>query len=91
MTKFLTLLLLGAAGSASALTQQCTGEAVDDAGNWYCGAVSQILYEGFVTSGSYQQVTDMTDTGDCEMQAKSYSGALSPLNEDVRELAPMVS
>ena len=44
--KFIAPAILAAAGLVSALTQQCTGTALNEGGNWYCGAVKQILYEG---------------------------------------------
>lgn len=77
--------LLATAGWASALTQQCTGKAVDEGGNWFCGAVNHILYEGIVGKGSFKAVTNMGSNGDCQTEDKPYSGPLAPLDEDVRQ------
>lgn len=81
--KYTTPFLLASAGLASAFTQQCTGSAVDEGGNWFCGAVKQILYEGFASSGSYKAVTNMGASGQCESKDVSYNGPLGPLEEDV--------
>ncbi|KAK5992805.1 PGA52-like protein [Cladobotryum mycophilum] len=75
--------LLATASLATALTQQCTGNAVDEGGNWFCGAVSHILYEGLVGKGSFKAVTHMGDNGECTMEDKTYSGPLAPLDEDL--------
>lgn len=75
--------VLASAGSAAALIKDCTGTAQDEGGNWFCGAVSHILYSGIQGQGSYQAVTQMTDSGECLREAKAYSGPLSPLDEDV--------
>jgi hypothetical protein len=81
--KLSTLSFLTYTGLASALTQQCTGNAVNEGGNWFCGAVNQILYQGFSSSGSYKAVTRMGSGGSCQFQPFSYGGALGPLSEDV--------
>lgn len=78
-----TTLLLASAGLASALTQQCSGTAADEGGNWFCGAVSHILYQGIGGKGSYKAVTNMGTTGECSQQDKAYGGPLAPLDEDV--------
>ncbi|KAF4449422.1 hypothetical protein F53441_7284 [Fusarium austroafricanum] len=77
------LSLLASAGLASALTQQCSGTAVNEGGNWFCGLIDQILYEGFTSSGSYKAVTKMGDDGSCQTESSSYDGALGPLSEDL--------
>jgi hypothetical protein len=81
--KLSTLSFLTYAGLASALTQQCSGNAVNEGGNWFCGVVDQILYQGFSSSGSYKAVTRMGNDGSCQFQPFSYGGALGPLSEDV--------
>ncbi|KAI5467321.1 putative TOS1-like glycosyl hydrolase-domain-containing protein [Mariannaea sp. PMI_226] len=80
--KYTSFVLLTAGSRlASALTQTCTGKAVDEGGNWFCGAVNEIVYEGFLQSGSYKAVTSMTDSGECLTEEKAYGGPLSPLDE----------
>ncbi|KAM0344379.1 hypothetical protein ACHAPU_007563 [Fusarium lateritium] len=81
--KLSTLSFLTYTGLASALTQQCTGNAVNEGGNWFCGAIDQILYQGFSRSGSYNSVTRMGNDGSCQFQPSSYGGALGPLSEDL--------
>ncbi|KAJ4164424.1 hypothetical protein LMH87_006100 [Akanthomyces muscarius] len=80
--KHATIALITAAASmAAGLTQDCTGTAKDEGGNWFCGVVNHILYQGIGGSGSYEAVTAMTSTGECKKATKSYSGPLAPLNE----------
>ncbi|RMJ17108.1 hypothetical protein CDV36_003190 [Fusarium kuroshium] len=79
--KFTTPVLLASAGVASALTQQCTGNALNEGGNYFCGAVKQILYEGFAGSGSYKAVTNMGNNKQCDTEDVPYSGPLAPLDE----------
>ncbi|PHH84248.1 hypothetical protein CDD83_2245 [Cordyceps sp. RAO-2017] len=77
-----SLLLLASAGWAAALTQQCSGTAVKDGGNWYCGRVGRILYQGLNgRGGSYKDVTAMDSNGRCDFEDKPYSGPLAPLDE----------
>lgn len=75
--------ILAMAGSAMALQQDCTGTAVDEGGNWFCGAVKALRYEGVGSSGSYDAITSMSEDGACGTAKKEYSGPLAPLNEDV--------
>lgn len=81
--KYSTPLLLASASWASALTQQCSGTAVNEGGNWFCGKISHILYEGIVGKGSFKAVTGMGSNGECHMEDKPYGGPLAPLDEDV--------
>ncbi|KAH7001606.1 putative TOS1-like glycosyl hydrolase-domain-containing protein [Ilyonectria destructans] len=81
--KYTTAIVLASTGLASALTQQCTGTAAEEGGNWFCGAIEQILYEGFSGSGSYKEVTNMGASGECETKDTPYSGPLAPLDEDL--------
>jgi hypothetical protein len=75
--------LLAYSGLASALTQQCTGNAINEGGNWFCGAIEEILYQGFSGKGSYQAVSKMGSDGSCQRESISYDGALGPLSEDL--------
>ncbi|KAJ4271581.1 target of Sbf [Fusarium torreyae] len=81
--KLSSLVLLAYTGLSSGLTQQCTGNAVNEGGNWFCGAVKEILYQGFSSGGSYKTVTNMGNDGSCQTQPFSYSGTLGPLSEDL--------
>lgn len=68
-----------------AYCQGCApGTAEEINGNWYCSPVKAITYSNFPGSGSYNRVTYMdADTGECLQQKHTYSGSLSPLNEEV--------
>ncbi|KAG6231039.1 hypothetical protein E4U34_006579 [Claviceps purpurea] len=81
--KYSTPILLASAGWASALKQQCSGTATNEGGNWYCGAVNQIVYEGIKGAGKFKAVTHMSDSGECHYEDKHYSGPLAPLDEDL--------
>jgi hypothetical protein len=61
----------------------CSSGSTDIAGNYYCKAVNAIKYSDVGTAGSYNQVTDMASDGTCTSTAKSFSGAISPLDEEV--------
>ena len=81
--KYTTSILLASASWASALTQQCSGTAIDEGGNWFCGAVKQIMYEGIAGSGSFKGVTNMGENGQCDTEDVPYIGPLAPLDQDV--------
>ncbi|KFG77988.1 hypothetical protein MANI_004584 [Metarhizium anisopliae] len=82
--KYSASVLLASAGLATALIQQCSSrEAVDEGGNWFCGAVDQILYEGIQGKGSFKAVTEMSDAGECLQKDQSYGGPLAPLDQDL--------
>lgn len=83
-------LLLATAGVASALTQQCSGTAKDEGGNWFCGAVDHILYQGIGGKGSFKAVTNMDNNGNCIFEDNAYKGPLAPLDSDV-SLIPQYS
>lgn len=51
-------------------------------GNWYANLVQKISYTGLGSSGTYQRVSDMSN-GQCSYSPQSYSGNLSPLDEEV--------
>lgn len=52
-------------------------------GNYYCSATKKVTYDGVGYSGSYPDVTAMNDDGSCDTTPKSFSGNLSPLNEEL--------
>ncbi|KAG5956518.1 hypothetical protein E4U58_006547 [Claviceps cyperi] len=81
--KYSTSVLLASAGWASALKQQCSGTATNEGGNWFCGAVNQIVYEGIKGAGKFKAVTHMSDSGECHYEDKHYGGPLAPLDEDL--------
>lgn len=78
-----TVFILSFAGSAAA--QACAaGTAKEINGNWYCSPVKAITYSNFPGTGSYDKVTHMNaNSGECLQQRYTYSGSLSPLNEEV--------
>lgn len=84
--KYTTSVLLASMGWASALQQQCSGTATNEGGNWFCGAVNQIVYQGIKGSGKFKAVTNMGSDGECTFEDKHYSGPLAPLDEDVSGL-----
>lgn len=63
--------------------QQCTGSAKNEGGNWFCGAVNQILYSNVGHSGSYKAVSSMGSDGTCEFEDHPFSGPMAPFNEEV--------
>jgi hypothetical protein len=66
--------------------QACAaGTAHEIKGNWYCSAVEAITYANFGKAGSYNKITNI-DGGKCTSEQFHYSGALAPLNEEVRNL-----
>ncbi|KAG5983820.1 hypothetical protein E4U55_007053 [Claviceps digitariae] len=81
--KYTTSVLLASAGWASALQQQCSGTATNEGGNWFCGAVNQIVYQGIKGSGKFKAVTHMGSSGECHFEDKEFSGPLAPLDEDL--------
>lgn len=78
-TASFTIFIIGVA------CQGCApGTAEEINGNWYCSPVKAITYSNFPGSGSYNRVTHMdASTGECSQQRHTYSGSLSPLNEEV--------
>ncbi len=76
------VLALGSAAMASAL-QQCTGTAQNEGGNWFCGAVDQILYSNVGHPGTYKAVSHMGKDGSCNYDSQEFSGPLAPYNEEV--------
>jgi Glycine-rich protein domain (DUF2403) len=73
-----------AAAISGVSAQACAaGSAKEIGGNWYCDAVKAITYSDFGSKGSYNRVTSM-DGGNCQSQPVEYSGALAPLDGEVR-------
>jgi hypothetical protein len=81
--KHSAIAMLASAGMASALTQQCSGTAINEGGNYFCGAVSHILYQGLNTKGTFSAVSQMLSSGECQKNDQSYGGPLAPLDQDV--------
>ncbi|OAA46888.1 hypothetical protein NOR_02524 [Metarhizium rileyi] len=80
--KYTPSALLASVGLSAALTQQCTGgSAVNEGGNWFCGSVNQIIYQGIRGNGGFQAVTDMSSTGKCLQEHQRYDGPLAPLDQ----------
>ncbi|KAI3402513.2 TOS1 [Candida oxycetoniae] len=53
-------------------------------GNYYCSESKKVVYKGIGFAGSYQDVTYMDETtGSCHQQSYSFSGNLSPLDEEL--------
>lgn len=61
----------------------CASGSIEIAGNYYCQAVNAIKYANVGTPGSYNQITHMGSDGTCTSTSKAFSGALSPLDEEV--------
>lgn len=81
--KYTTSVLLASAGWASAFKQQCSGTASNEGGNWFCGAVDQIIYQGIKGSGKFQAVTHMGPTGECKFEDQLFNGPFTPLDDDL--------
>lgn len=78
--KFANLLAVAASLVASASASDC--DYVD--GNYYCDEVSKIIYKNVGFSGSYSDISSMDeDSGDCSSSTLSFSGTLSPLDEEL--------
>ncbi|KAI5284430.1 target of Sbf [Ascosphaera acerosa] len=52
-------------------------------GNWYCGAVKSITYNGFPRSGSYKGVASMGKDGQCEFKDVPFDGPFGPFGEEL--------
>ncbi|KAM0712423.1 hypothetical protein Q7P37_011519 [Cladosporium fusiforme] len=77
--------LLYTTASASQLEARgLCDNAVNDGGNWYCSMVEAITYNGVGAENKYNKITKMDgDSGSCESKPFGYSGAMSPLDEEV--------
>lgn len=79
--KFSSTTLLAVLASLSATVNAgCSFEG----GNYYCSETKKVVYKGIGFSGSYQDVTNMDEnTGKCTQKSYSFSGNLSPLDEEL--------
>ncbi|KAK2004768.1 hypothetical protein LX36DRAFT_595315 [Colletotrichum falcatum] len=77
-----TVVMLASAAFGQAL-QQCSGTAKNEGGNWWCGAVDQILYSNVGHPGTYKAVSNMADDGSCAFEDVPFSGPLAPFNEEL--------
>ncbi|KAG7661551.1 TOS1 [[Candida] subhashii] len=78
--KFSTTALLAILSSLVSVQAACSVEA----GNYYCSPTTKVIYEGLGYSGTYQDVISMDEsTGTCGQQPYSFSGNLSPLDEEL--------
>ncbi|KAK4565412.1 target of Sbf [Recurvomyces mirabilis] len=84
MKYILSATALLAATVAADKRDLCADGSTDDNNNWYCQAVKAITYTGVGGTGSYNRITSMDPTnGQCQSAPQSYSGNLSPLDEEV--------
>ncbi|KAI5953148.1 TOS1 [Candida jiufengensis] len=78
--KFTTTTLISILSSIVATKASCTF----DGGNYYCSETNKIIYKDIGFQGTYQDVTNMDETsGTCSQQSYSFSGNLSPLDEEL--------
>jgi len=90
MQYFLTAAALLAATVIADKRDLCSDGSTDDAGNWYCQAVTAITYTGVGGAGTYDKITGMfasdaqNPSGSCTNSSSPYSGSMSPLDEEVR-------
>lgn len=61
----------------------CGVESQEIAGNWFCKSVKAIQYSNVGIPGSYRKITHMGSDGTCSSTVQTFSGPLSPLNEEV--------
>ncbi|KUJ24321.1 uncharacterized protein LY89DRAFT_572863 [Mollisia scopiformis] len=52
-------------------------------GNWFCQPVSGIQYSNVGSPGAYNRIVAMNTDGSCDSVPQSFSGPLSPLDEEV--------
>jgi len=69
--------------AGSTLADLCAAGSELSGGNWYCQPVKAIKYSNVGHSGSYNKVTAFNSDGSCSFEPVSYSGSLSPLDEEV--------
>lgn len=74
--RFSTSILLALIATVNA---GCT----NDGGNWYCSETDKVVFNGIGFDGSYSDVVSMNENGQCTQQTKSFSGNLSPLDEEL--------
>lgn len=75
--------LILAFAASSAVADQCASGSTLDGGNYFCQLVDAIQYSNVGHAGSYNKVTSMGSDGSCASSPVSYSGSLSPLDEEV--------
>lgn len=83
---FAIILLCGlASGFASNehRSDLCSAGSKNINGNWYCQEVDAVRYTNVGKSGTYNRVISMNSDGQCLTEPYSFSGPLSPLNEEV--------
>lgn len=69
---------------AGTFADNCNSETLFELdGNEYCTAVKAIRYENVGNPGTYGQIVEMSPAGVCSSVPKTFSGPLSPLNEEV--------
>ena len=79
------LLYTSAASAQQLEARGLCDNAVNDGGNWYCSMVKQITYNGVGVQNKNNKITKMDgNSGSCESTPQGYSGAMSPLDEEVR-------
>ncbi|KAK0258921.1 target of Sbf [Friedmanniomyces endolithicus] len=83
MKYILTATALLAATVVADKRDLCTDGSTDDNNNWYCQNVTAITYTGVGGSGSYNKVTSMDTSGTCGSSPSTYSGNLSPLDQEL--------
>ncbi|CAI5758373.1 unnamed protein product [Candida verbasci] len=78
--RFSTTTLFTLLASIISVSADCTF----DGGNYYCSETKKVVYQGIGYSGTYQDVISMDESsGTCQQQSFSFSGNLSPLDEEL--------
>ncbi|KAJ0160966.1 putative pga52 -like protein [Colletotrichum tanaceti] len=77
-----TVAMVASAAVGQAL-QQCSGTAKQEGGNWFCGAVDQILYSNVGHAGTYKAINHMGKDGSCTFDKIPFTGPLAPFNEEL--------
>lgn len=82
----ISIILALAAFFAGVMADRCSSgiaTASESDGNWYCSPVKAIQYQNVGIPGTYHQVTGMIGDGKCSFIENSFSGPLSPFDEEV--------
>lgn len=69
--------------SAAVLATGVLSSCQEISGNYYCNEVEQIVYKNIGFSGSYNKVTSFNSDGTCSSTSQSFSGNMSPLDEEL--------
>ncbi|RCK67735.1 Protein TOS1 [Candida viswanathii] len=78
--QFKTTALLAILSALTSIQASCSY----DGGNYYCSETKKVVYKGIGFEGTYQDVTNMDESsGTCSQQSYSFSGNLSPLDEEL--------